>query len=147
MQPQHNKSVPRLRAFERINAAAYDRLKDEWECDPSSIARCSDAKQQIWEINDLSMGIWVSVCLVTNYCWHGKQVCQHIQLARHIAACGNNPVNAQATISCGFRQQAVYAAQQAGSVTDQNARQQLQEFNRMLKVSTLQLYQQDLQFA
>ncbi len=60
MQVEHNKFVPRLRAFERINAPACDRLKDEWECDPSNMARCTDAKQQIWEINDFSMGICVS---------------------------------------------------------------------------------------
>lgn len=71
MQAQHNKFVPRFNAFERINAAAYDLLKDKWECDPGSMARCTDAKQHIWEINDLSMGIWVSVCFLTKYCCCG----------------------------------------------------------------------------
>ena len=75
--------------------------------------------------------------LVTNCCCcgSGKQVCQHTQLARHNAACGNNPENGQATMSCGFCLQAVYAAQQAGFVTDQNVRQQPQDFNTMLKDS------------
>ena len=67
------------------------------------------------------------------------RVCQHLQLARHIAACGNNPENVQTSISQSLQQQAVYAAQQAGAMSDQQARQHIQEFSRMLKVSVLQL--------
>ena len=62
MQAEHNKFVPRPRAFEGINSAAYDRFKDEWECDPSSMAKCTDAKQQIWEI----VWIWENLLQVTD---------------------------------------------------------------------------------
>lgn len=125
--------------FERLNAAAFDRLKEEWECQPNAMARCTDAAQRIWEVHDVSMGVWVSVCLVTNYCCCGnsKQYCQHIQLAEHIASCGNNPQNSQCAISRGLQKQAVYAAQQSGPVSAQQAKQQLQQYNRLLQVSTI----------
>lgn len=42
--------------FERLTAAAFDRLKEEWECQPNAMARCTDAAQRIWEVHDVSMG-------------------------------------------------------------------------------------------
>ena len=43
MQAQHNRFVPRLRMFQRINASSFDRLKEEWELEPQAMARLMDA--------------------------------------------------------------------------------------------------------
>ena len=137
MQDQLNKFVPRLRMFERMNAASYDCLKEEWECDPKAMARCTNAAQGVWEINDTSMGDWMSVCLLTQYCCcgNGKQYCQHLQLAEHVASCGNNPDNSRSSISKSLQKQAVYAAQQPSTMSDQQSTQEAQQLSKLLQVS------------
>ena len=123
--------------FERMNAASYDCLKEEWECDPKAMARCTNAAQGLWEINDTSMGDWMSVCLLTQYCCcgNGKQYCQHLQLAEHVSSCGNNPDDSRLLISKGLQKQAVYAAQQPSAMLDQQSKQDAQQLNKLLQVS------------
>ena len=101
--------MPRLRRFEQFNAAAFERLKVDWEEDPAAMAKCVDADMRLWEIYDKQLSLWVSVYLLANVCQCGSDahICHHIRLARHCAACGNNPVNAKHSTAGQSHQQAV----------------------------------------
>ena len=135
MQAEYGKFVPRSRKFQQINAAAPDRLKAEWIADPSNMVQCSNERLRIWEIHDLRMSAWVSVCLATNFCCCGsdKQVCQHIELARHIAA-GNRSDQVQPIASDTALQLVTVQSQHAQSSADREAAMCRRKINRVCQV-------------
>ena len=60
---------PGCKRFEQFNAAAFERLKVDWEEDPA--AKYVDA-ERLWEIYDKRLSLWVSVYLLANVCQCGK---------------------------------------------------------------------------
>ena len=137
LQDQSKKYVRRLRQFEQISGAALERLKVDWEEDPVGMDSCVDADVCIWEIFDRRMGVWVSVYLLANVCHCGLDVhvCHHILLARHCAACGNNPANSQHTTSRQLQQQAVLAAQRQQACGSSSQVQDEEDICKLFKVS------------